>query len=60
MSNYLLIRGEKAIIDTLHVKDLTILGPNNIILYIYAGIVVLGGLIGILSSGFALKRYIRV
>jgi len=60
MSNYLLIRGEKAIIDTLHVKELAILGSSNVVLYIYAGIIVLGGLIGLLSSSFALKRYIRV
>ncbi|OQA20797.1 MAG: Cell division protein FtsX [Actinobacteria bacterium ADurb.Bin346] len=60
MSNYLLIRGEKAIVDTMHVKELAILGVNNVILYIYAGLVVLGGLVGLLSSSFALKRYIRV
>ena len=60
MSNYLLIRGEKAIIDTLHVKELAILGSSNVILYIYAGIIILGGLIGLLSSSFALKRYISV
>jgi len=60
LSNYLLIRGEKAIIDTLHVKDLAILGPNNVILYIYAGLVILGCLIGLFSSNFALKRYIGV
>jgi cell division transport system permease protein len=60
LSNYLLIRGEKAIVDTMHIKDLAILGNNNIILYIYAGLVILGGLIGIFSSGFALKRYIGV
>jgi cell division transport system permease protein len=60
MSNYLLIRGEKAIIDTLHVKELAILGSSSVILYIYAGIIILGGLIGLLSSSFALKRYIRV
>jgi cell division transport system permease protein len=60
MSNYLLIRGEKAIVDTMHVKELAILGTNNVILYVYAGIVVLGGLVGLLSSSFALKRYIRV
>ncbi len=60
LSNYLLIRGEKAIVDTMHIKDLAILGNNNIILYIYAGLVILGGLIGIFSSGFALKRYISV
>lgn len=60
LSNYLLIRGEKAIVDTMHIKDLAILGNNNIILYVYAGLIILGGLIGIFSSGFALKRYIRV
>jgi len=60
LSNYLLIRGEKAIVDTMHIKDLAILGSNNIILYIYAGLIILGGLIGIFSSGFALKRYIGV
>jgi cell division transport system permease protein len=60
LSNYLLIRGEKAIVDTMHIKDLAILGNNNIILYVYAGLVILGGLIGIFSSGFALKRYISV
>jgi cell division transport system permease protein len=60
ISNYLLIRGEKAIVDTMHIKDLAILGNNNIIVYIYAGLIILGGLIGIFSSGFALKRYIKV
>lgn len=60
LSNYLLIRGEKAIIDTMHIKDLAILGSNSIILYVYVGLVLLGGLIGIFSSGFALKRYIGV
>ncbi|MCL4417904.1 MAG: permease-like cell division protein FtsX [Actinobacteria bacterium] len=60
LSNYLLIRGEKAIVDTMHIKDLAILGNNNIILYVYAGLIILGGLIGIFSSGFALKRYIGV
>ena len=60
ISNYLLIKGEKAIADTLHVKELAILGNNDVILYIYAGLVILGGLLGILSSSFALKRYIRV
>ena len=59
-ANYLLIRGERAIVDTMHVKDLVILGNNNVILYIYAGLILLGSLLGILSSAFALKRYIRV
>jgi len=60
MANYLLIRGEKAIADTMHVKELAILGSNTVILYIYAGLIVLGGLIGIFSSTFALKRYIKI
>ncbi len=60
LSSNLIIRGEKAIYDTLHVKDLAILGSNNIILYIYAAIIILGCLIGLLSSNFALKRYIRI
>ena len=60
LSNYLLIRVEKAIVDTMHIKDLAILGNNSIILYVYAGLVLLGGLLGIFSSGFALKRYISV
>jgi len=60
LSNYLLIRAEKALVDTMHIKDLAILGNNNIILYVYAGLVILGGLIGVFSSGFALKRYIGV
>jgi cell division transport system permease protein len=60
MSNYLLIRAESAIVDTMHVKELAILGSDNIILYIYAAMIVLGALLGILSSAFALKRYIKV
>ncbi|MBN1298648.1 MAG: ABC transporter permease [Actinobacteria bacterium] len=60
MSNYLLIRGEQAIIDTLKVKELAILGNTNVIMYIYAGIILIGGLLGLISSGFALKKYISV
>ena len=60
MANYLLIRGEKAIVDTMHIKELAILGGDSVIFYIYAGLIILGGLIGIFSSTFALKRYIRV
>ena len=59
-SNYLLIRAEKAIVDTMHVKDLVILGQANVALYIYAGIVLVGGLLGVFSSTFALKRYLKV
>jgi cell division transport system permease protein len=60
MANYLLIKGEKAIVDTMHIKELAILGNSDVIIYIYVGLIVLGGLIGIFSSSFALKRYIRV
>ena len=60
ITNYLLIKGEKALADTMHVKDLAILGNGNVILYIYAGMVIIGCLLGVLSSAFALKRYVRV
>ena len=60
MANYLLIKGEKAIVDTMHIKELAILGNSDVIIYIYVGLIVLGGLIGIFSRSFALKRYIRV
>ncbi len=60
ITNYLLIKGEKALADTMHVKDLAILGNTNVMLYIYAGIVIIGSLLGVLSSIFALKRYIRI
>jgi len=60
MSNYLLIKAERAIVDTMHIKDLAVLGSDNVILYIYAAIIILGALLGILSSAIALKRYIRV
>lgn len=60
ITNYLLIKGEKALADTMHIKDLAILGNTNVMLYIYAGIVIIGSLLGVLSSIFALKRYIRI
>jgi len=60
ITNYLLIKGEKALADTMHVKDLAILGNGNIMLYIYAGMLIIGCLLGVLSSAFALKRYIRI
>jgi len=60
MSNFLIIKGERAIVDTIHIKELAVLGSSNAIIYIYAAILVAGGLIGILSSGFALKRYLKV
>jgi cell division transport system permease protein len=60
ITNYLLIKGEKALADTMHIKDLAILGSGNIMLYIYAGMLITGCLLGVLSSAFALKRYIRI
>jgi len=60
LSNYFLIRGERAVVDTMHIKDLAIVGSNNVILYIYLGLIAAGGLIGIISSAFALKRYLEV
>jgi len=59
LSRFLLIRGERVIVDTMRVKDLAILGSGNIIIYIYAGILVLGGLLGIISSAIALRRYVK-
>jgi hypothetical protein len=59
LSRFLLIRGERVIVDTMRVKDLAILGSGNIIIYIYAGILVLGGFLGIISSAIALRRYVK-
>ena len=60
MSNFLLVRGERVIVDTMRIKELAIVGSGNIILYIYLGIIVLGVLIGLFSSGIALRRYIKI
>ena len=60
ITNYLLIRGEKALADTMHIKDLAILGSGNVMLYIYAGMIITGCLLGVISSAFALKRYVRI
>lgn len=60
MSNFLLIRGERIIADTMSIKELAIVGSGNVIVYMYIGIIVLGGLIGLFSSGIALRRYIKV
>jgi cell division transport system permease protein len=60
ITNYLLIKGETALADTMHIRDLAILGSGNIMLYIYAGMVIIGCLLGVLSSAFALKRYVRI
>jgi len=60
LGNFLLVRGERVIADTMRIKELAIIGSSNIELYVYAGVVVLGGLIGIISSGIALRRYVKV
>ena len=60
LNKFLLIKGETAIVETMHIKNLAILGSSNIIIIAYLGIIIVGGLIGILSSGFALRRYLKV
>ena len=60
LNNFLLIIGERAIVDTMRIKDLAILGSGNVTIFIYVALLVLGGLVGIMSSGFALKRYLKV
>lgn len=60
LGNFLLIRGERVIADTMHIKELAIVGSVNIEFYVYAATVILGGLIGIISSGIALRRYVKV
>ncbi len=58
--NFLLIRGERVIVDTMRIKELAIVGSGNFMLYTYIGVVVLGGLVGLLSSAVALRRYVKV
>jgi len=60
LNKFLLIKGDTAIVETMHIKNLAILGSSNIIIIAYLGIIIVGGLIGILSSGFALRRYLKV
>ena len=59
LGRFLLIRGERVIVDTMRIKELAILGSDHIIIYIYIGILVLGGLLGIISSAIALRRYVK-
>lgn len=58
--NFLLIRGERVIVDTMRIKELAIVGSGNFMLYTYIGVVVLGSLVGLLSSAVALRRYVKV
>ncbi len=59
LGNSLLIRGERVIVDTMRIKELAILGSGHIIIYVYIGIIILGGLLGIISSGIALRRFVK-
>jgi cell division transport system permease protein len=60
LGSFLLVKGESIILETMRVKELAILGSGNIIFYIYAGLIVLGGLIGLFSSAIALRRYVKI
>ena len=60
LGNFLLIKGERVIVDTMRIKELAILGSGHIIIYVYAGLILLGGLLGIISSGIALRRYVKI
>jgi len=44
----------------MRIKNLVLIGSDNIVIFIYLGILIVGTLIGLLSSGFALRRYLRV
>jgi cell division transport system permease protein len=59
LGNFLLIRGEMVIVETMRIKELAILGSGHIIIYIYIGIIILGGLLGIISSAIALRRFVK-
>jgi cell division transport system permease protein len=58
--NFLLIRAERLIVDTMRIKEMAIVGSGHIIMYVYIGLAALGGLIGLLSSGIALRGYVKV
>jgi len=60
LGNFLLIKGERAIVDTMRIKDLAIVGSGNIIIYIYLLLLGLGVMVGLISSVLALRRYLKV
>jgi len=60
INKFLWIRVERVIVDTMRIKELAIVGSGNVISYTYIGVVVLGGLVGLLSSAIALRRYVKV
>jgi len=59
LGNFLLIKGERVIVETMRIKELAILGSAHIIIYAYIGIILLGGLLGIISSAIALRKYVK-
>ncbi|GAJ18738.1 unnamed protein product, partial [marine sediment metagenome] len=60
INKFLWIRVERVIVDTMRIKELANFGSGNVISYTYIGVVVLGGLVGLLSSAIALRRYVKV
>ncbi len=60
LGNFLIIRGERAIADTMRIRDLAIVGSGNVIFYIYLMIFALGAVVGLFSSILALRRYLKV
>ena len=60
LGRFILVRGEMIVVDTMRIKDLAILGSGNIIIYIYIGILIMGGLLGVISSAIALRRYVKI
>ncbi|MCG9478737.1 MAG: permease-like cell division protein FtsX [Actinomycetia bacterium] len=60
LGNFLLIKGERAIVDTMRIKDLAIVGSNDTVIYIYLLLIGLGVLVGLISSALALRRYLKV
>lgn len=59
MGKFLLIKGERVIVETMRIKELAILGSGHFIMYVYIGIIIFGGLLGIISSVIALRRYVK-
>jgi len=59
MGKFLLIKGERVIVETMRIKELAILGSGDFIMYVYIGIIIFGGLLGITSSVIALRRYVK-
>lgn len=59
-NQFVLIKVEQAIINTLHIWNLAILGENAIQATVFILIIIMGVLIGAGGSVFALRRFLRV